>query len=116
MFCFAVAMKKHTRVSKIRSRVAAGAIATAATVGLVVSTAVPAQAAIWHYVSSSWVEAYAGATSNTARDGMLQAYAVLGGDYKWGARSSSSTLAKVNGFNTTHKAQLFRDGKLIASS
>ncbi|WP_426625084.1 hypothetical protein ACPPVW_03080 [Leifsonia sp. McL0607] len=109
-------MKKHTRVNKVRSRVAAVAVATAASVGLVVGTAVPAEATIWHYVSSSWVEAYAGSTSNTARDGMLQAYALLGNDYKWGARSSSSTLAVVNGFNLTHKAQLFRDGKLIVSS
>lgn len=109
-------MKKHTRARTIRSRVAAGALAVAASVGLAVGTAVPANAAIWHYVSSSWVEAYAGATSNTANDGMMQAYAVLGNDYKWGARSSSSTLAVVNGFNMTHKAQLFRDGKLIVSS
>ena len=115
MFCFAVAMKKHTRVNTVRSRIAAGAVAAAASVGLVVGTAVPAQAAIIHYVSSSWVEAYAGATSSTGRDGMMQAYALLGNDYTWGARSSSSTLAIVNGFNLTHKAQLFRDGKLIVS-
>ncbi len=94
----------------------AGAVAAAASVGLVVGTAVPAEAAIIHYVSSSWVEAYAGATSSTGRDGMIQGYALLGNDFKWGARSSSSTLAKVNGFNLTHKAQLFRDGKLIVST
>lgn len=116
MFWFAVAMKKHTRVSKVRSRVAAGSVAAAASVGLVVGTAVPAEAAIIHYVSSSWVEAYAGATSSTYKDGMMQAYVVFGSDYKYGARSSSSTLAVLNGFNLTHKAQLFRDGKLIVSS
>ena len=116
MFCFAVPMKKHTRVSTIRSRVAAGAIAAAASVGLVLGTAVPAQAAIWHYVSSSWVEAYAGATSNTNNDGWIQAFAQLGGDVSWGVARTSHSDAKVNGFNMTHKARIYRNSVIIAQS
>lgn len=116
ILCLAGAMKKHTRVSKIRSRVAAGAVAAAASVGLVVGTAVPAEAAIVHYVSSSWVEAYAGASSSTGRDGWLQASAQLGGTVDWGLRSTGSTKAQVLGFNLTHKARLLRDNVVIVSS
>lgn len=109
-------MKKHTRVNKLRSRIAAGAVAATASVGLAVGTAVPAEAAIVHYVSSSWVEAYAGASSSTGRDGVLQASAQLGNVVDWGYRSTGSTKAQVLGFDFTHKARLLRDSVVIVSS
>ncbi len=85
----------NTRVSKVRSHIAA---------------------AIIHYVSSSWVEAYAGATSSTHQDGVLQASAQLGSAVEWGYRSTSSSKAQVLGFNFTHKARILRNNVVIVSS
>ena len=109
-------MKRHTRVNKLRSRIAAGAVAAAASIGLVVGTAAPAEAAIWHYVSSSWVEAYAGTTSNNNQDGWLQAYAQLGSDIRWGAKRTSHSDAQVLGFNTTHKARIYHNNVVLVQS
>lgn len=91
---------------------AGGLMATALAVG----TAAPAQAGIgMYYVTSNWWQAYA-ELSSTPDQGTFQAYAYLGNIKKWGAVSTTYTIAVVNDYSWTHNAHLYRNGYVWASA
>lgn len=98
----------------LTKRVGAAIAGMMVVAGLTIGAAAPAQAAptVVYYVSSSWTEAYAAATS-TGGAGYYQAHAYLGNTRQWGVKSKYNTKAHVVGFNFTHNAVLYRNGAVF---
>lgn len=100
-----------TRGRRLKRRTTAVFAGAVTTLGLVLGTALPANAVGLYYVHSSWIEAAASLSSST-NDGYFQAYARLGDDVRRGAYSPYQTDAYVSGANFTHQAILYRNGSV----
>ncbi|WP_054685397.1 hypothetical protein [Microbacterium sp. No. 7] len=103
--------RSTARTGTLRRRIVLGVGSAIAAVGLVFGTATAASATSLYYVHSSWWAANAWAVSDNGLNGEFLAYARLGDTEDWGRRSYFKTEAEASGFDFTHQAIVYRDGK-----